>query len=164
MKKKDLVLSNSNIATRKNLTLEPFFEFNFNAKDFGIKNQTSISNDLKIKYLIYNDVLKKNQVCTRCHKIPGHHHVGLQTLKILNVYDGAGYVQIDFNDPQEIDFLNGIIKAMRKNFFHGKNVCSLPSCDVDEEFKSLMEEEEAMGGLRDVDEMYRTQERNETRF
>ena len=162
--KKNLILSNSQIDIRQNLTLEPFFEFNFDARDFKIKNQTSLSNNLKIRYLIYNDVLKKNQTCTRCHKIPKHHHVGLQTLKILSVWDDGGYVQIDFDTPEKIEFFNGIIKAMRKNFFHGKNVCSLPSCDIDAEFKSFKKEGEAIQALNDVEDMHRNQEKNEVRF
>ena len=162
--KKNLILSNSHIALRKNLTLEAFYEFNFDVRDFKIKNQTSINSNLKIKYLIYNDVLKKDKICTRCHKIPKHRHVGLQTLKILSVWEDGGYAEIRFETPEEKEFQNCIIKAMRKNFYHGKNVCSLPSCDIDAEFNSLKKEGEVVEALNDVKEMHRAESRNQVRF
>jgi len=160
---KTLILSNSALAIRHNLTLESPFELNFNTKDFGIKNKTLISNELKIKYLISNEGTKKNQVCARCHKTPEHHHVGLQSLKILGVWDDGGYVEIKFNTPEEEKFFSDIIRAMRKNFFHGRNVCALPSCEkqVEAEFKSLKDQAEVGEALNDVKTMHQEQERNQ---
>ncbi len=163
----NLILSNSLISVGKNLTLDSNYEFNFNTDDFKIRNQTSLGKNLKIKYLIFNDLVSGKEKCCRCHKAPVHNHVGIQSLKILSVWDDGGYFEILSKIPaqnkEEINLLADIIEAMRKHFFHGKYVCSVPNCKVEEEFKVLKKEEEPTEALNDVQDMYKEQSKNQVR-
>lgn len=163
LKNLNLILENSSILVRKKMPADLSHEFGFNTQELGIKNKTGIEDELKIKYLIYNDSVPGINKCSRCHKTPKHKHVGLQTLKILSVWTAYEEVlcKIDPTNENEIELLGGIIEVMRKHFFHGKHVCSFPLCNIDEEFKAVMKEQEPTDALNDVQEMYKVQAKNQ---